>query len=339
MQPGFAVSTGVHVALLAVSILGLTAARPLDAGQTEAMPIELITPTEYDQLTKGAKTSKVLDKPPQIKTAKVADADPEEKADLKEAKQEVKAPPPPPPPTPEPKMAEQTPPPPPKPAESKPEPPKPPEAKPQQVSEDALPKQTPAEKQRDEQKPDPKPEQQKAEQKPEPPKPPVKTPPPPKKTAEQKPPPKPPERTFSADKIAALLDKREPVRTASASREMMETTTAGTARGTASKLSISQRTAIEGMMREQISPCWNPPIGAAGAEDMKVTIRFQLNSDGTLDGEPSVVQWQSSAGFQAAADSALRAVRRCSPLHLPAEAYDYWRDVQINFDPKDMLGG
>lgn len=342
-QPGFVASAFIHAALLVVSVVGLTAARPLEAGQSEAMPIELITPSEFDQLTKGTKTAKVIDKPPGIKAAKIAEAEPVEPTELKQAKQDVKAPPPPPPPAPEAKAPEPAPPPPPKQAESKPaEPPKPPEAKPippQQVSEDALPKQKPAEKPQDQAKPEPpKPDQQKAEQKPEPPKPPVKTPPPPVKTAEpQKP--KPPTPTFSADKIAALLDKREPVRTASASRDMVPVTTAGTARGLASKLSISQRSAIDGALREQIAPCWNPPVGAAGAVDLRVTVRFQLSADGTLDGQPDIVQWQSAPGFQAAADSALRAVRRCSPLHLPAEAFDYWRDVQINFDPKDMLGG
>jgi colicin import membrane protein len=40
-----------------------------------------------------------------------------------------------------------------------------------------------------------------------------------------------------------------------------------------------------------------------------------------------------------AAESALRAVRRCQPYTMPAAKYDIWRDVEVTFDPRDMFGG
>jgi colicin import membrane protein len=362
MRTGFVLSSGAHAAIIAWATFNFFSPKPFDVGPSESLPVELISPTEFDQLTKGSRTSKIVEKPV-IRAIKLADADPEDTPELKEAKQEVKPAPPPPAEPPKPEVAKVEPDPipvpkpvekvePPKPEkvkapEPKPEPPKeaakppepkPPEPKPEPAVAKAEPKPEP--KPEPEKKPDPKPEPPKeAAKPPEPkpePKPPEKKPPPPKPAVAQ---PKPPERSFDSNKIAALLDKREPVRTASAGREIAAASTAGIPRGTATRLSLSERSAIGEKLRQQITPCWNPPIGAQGADKIRVVVRFQLNADGTLAGQPSVAEWGTAAGFQAAADSALRAVRRCSPVTLPSESYDFWKDVEINFDPRDMLGG
>ena len=47
---------------------------------------------------------------------------------------------------------------------------------------------------------------------------------------------------------------------------------------------------------------------------------------------------RSDAFFRSAAESALRAVLRCSPLRLPREKYDTWKNSTFTFDPRDMLG-
>ena len=36
------------------------------------------------------------------------------------------------------------------------------------------------------------------------------------------------------------------------------------------------------------------------------------------------------------AETARRAVLRCSPLKLPAKLYEFWRQADINFDPESM---
>jgi hypothetical protein len=43
--------------------------------------------------------------------------------------------------------------------------------------------------------------------------------------------------------------------------------------------------------------------------------------------------------YRAAAESALRATKnpKCQPLPLPLDQYDQWRNMVLNFDPKDML--
>jgi colicin import membrane protein len=109
----------------------------------------------------------------------------------------------------------------------------------------------------------------------------------------------------------------------------------GTRIGTASLLSQSEIDAL----RAQIQACWNPPVGAENAQELIVRVRVQFRLDGTLSAEPTLVNRGSSPYFQVAAESALRAVRRCQPYTMPAAKYDIWRDVEVTFDPRDMFGG
>ena len=39
------------------------------------------------------------------------------------------------------------------------------------------------------------------------------------------------------------------------------------------------------------------------------------------------------------AESALRAVRLCQPLRVPSSGYERWKELQLNFDAREMLGG
>lgn len=90
--------------------------------------------------------------------------------------------------------------------------------------------------------------------------------------------------------------------------------------------------------------CWSIPAGAKEAENLKVTIRVRLRPDGTLARAPEVVEKtrMNAPGqefFRTAAESALRAVRKCVPFELPREKYDLWQDTEIVFDPKEILTG
>ena len=104
-------------------------------------------------------------------------------------------------------------------------------------------------------------------------------------------------------------------------------------------LSMSELDAI----RSQIAKCWSVPAGAKNAENLQVTLRVQLQQDGTVItvelADESVPRYGSGdTFFRAAADSALRAVRQCSPLkNLPPEKYQTWKDIIMTFDPKEML--
>jgi colicin import membrane protein len=182
----------------------------------------------------------------------------------------------------------------------------------------------------------PKKEEVKPEPKPEPvaaPLPPKRQPPKPK-TPETAKADTPKQRDFNPDKIAALLDRREPQRQRAAD-EVSPTAALGTSIGNAPRLTQSEIDAL----RAQIQACWNPPVGAENAQELIVRLRVQFRTDGTLSAEPALVNNGSSPYFRVAAESAMRAVRRCQPYTLPAAKYEIWRDVEVTFDPRDMFGG
>lgn len=113
----------------------------------------------------------------------------------------------------------------------------------------------------------------------------------------------------------------------------------GVAPVTSETLSLSDMDAL----KYQLARCWNIPSGAMNAEDLIVDIRVQVNPDRTVKTAEIVDQsrYRSDSFFAAAADSARRAVFNpmCSPLAVPEDKYDVWKDMLIRFNPKDMFGG
>jgi len=104
----------------------------------------------------------------------------------------------------------------------------------------------------------------------------------------------------------------------------------------------SQITASEvDLVREQIARCWNVPAGARDARDLVVEIRVVVEPDGNVRQATIVDQARlgSDPFFRAAAESARRAFfnPQCRPLHLPPDKYPIWKDLVVDFSPKDIL--
>jgi len=223
------------------------------------------------------------------------------------------------------------------------------EEKPQAVKEAAKKQEPQPEEKKAEQKPEEKPKAEppkEAAAKPEPKKAEV------KKEEAKKPEPKPEQadaapkkpaapkkqaakRDFNTDRIAALLNKipdaaDEPAPVTPSDEPPKKVR--GQSNGTEMTMSVNEIDAL----RARIAQCWSPPPGGLGAEQIVVKLRLRLNEDGTLVGYPTIANRGSSPFFQAAADSAVRAVFQCQPYALPAEKYALWRDMILNFDPSDM---
>jgi outer membrane biosynthesis protein TonB len=94
-------------------------------------------------------------------------------------------------------------------------------------------------------------------------------------------------------------------------------------------------------IRQQFMQCWNVPAGARNAHELRVVLQVKLESDGTVTSVELAqdrARYYTDNFFRAAADSAMRAVNRCSPLkNLPTGKYETWKFLEISFDPKDML--
>ena len=107
------------------------------------------------------------------------------------------------------------------------------------------------------------------------------------------------------------------------------------------RLTLSEEDAI----RAQFMQCWSIPLGIPYDDTMIVKIKIYLNTDGSLLKTPEVVQHErmnkpSEKYFRTLAESALRAVRRCDPIKVPdVERYDNWKNLQLNFDPREILRG
>ena len=148
---------------------------------------------------------------------------------------------------------------------------------------------------------------------------------------------------FDADRIAALLNK---VPSASAPPPAPPPDQPAKAKGPAlgapdgrdQQLSASEKAMLNGIIESRLNACWRLPSAGGGSDTPVVTLRWRLNPDGSLDGDPVVIErTRSDALFQLAADAAIRAVRECAPFPLPRDKYNHWKVIIRDFDPGAML--
>jgi outer membrane biosynthesis protein TonB len=298
--PGMIASGVAHAALLIYAAVGFTSAKAYDPHQ-EALPVEVVTLSEFDQLTKGHQLAKEKAETPKVEAKKIAAVDTKPPPPSPEAKEDVMAPPP----APEPEVEVP-----------------PPEPKPPEKAEAPPPEPTPA--------PEPKPQDLPKPEKKVEKKPPEK---PPEKKAEKKP--EKPKVKFDPSKIASLVDKRDPGHKAAEARVASNVTTAGTASGTASQLSLSQDSMIGKMIQDQLYACWTPPIGTQQSPDLLASIEFNVTEQGILVGTPVLKNSSPNPLFTSFAESAMRAVQACTqptrPLKLPIEHYNKWQLITLDF--------
>ena len=81
--------------------------------------------------------------------------------------------------------------------------------------------------------------------------------------------------------------------------------------------------------------CFSPPLGATSAEAARLLV--ELNRDGSVSGTPQIISAASTQLGDTTARAAVRAVQRCGPYQLAAEKYEEWRQVDVTFDPTDVL--
>ncbi|MDX3929154.1 MAG: hypothetical protein QHC90_25555 [Shinella sp.] len=142
------------------------------------------------------------------------------------------------------------------------------------------------------------------------------------------------ESDFNADEVAALLNKQEAAG-GGAKRSTEEAALGGKKTTGGSKLSMSEMDALRG----QIQNNWSIIPGMADASDVRIQVKMQLDRNGDIVGEPEVVATGGSdAARRALAGGARRAIMKSRPFKgLPAEKYDAWSEVVVNFDPSSMF--
>jgi outer membrane biosynthesis protein TonB len=142
---------------------------------------------------------------------------------------------------------------------------------------------------------------------------------------------------FDANQVAQLLDKREPQRQIATAQSVNDSATLGAAIGAQNaQLSQSEIDAL----RARISNCWSPPPGIDANSKLYVVLRVLFKTDGSMSQAPVLVEGSASPLGPALAESAKRALLLCQPFTmLKLEHYDQWKDIELKFDPHELLGG
>ena len=140
------------------------------------------------------------------------------------------------------------------------------------------------------------------------------------------------------NQIAALIDKAKEEE-AVKQKKTNKLTQNSQKNSFATGLTLSEEDAL----RAQIFGCWSVPLGLPYNEDLLVRIRLNLKKDGTIT-KSEILDHQrmnrpGQKFYKVLAESALRAVRLCQPLKVPPTGYDKWKEIQLNFNPTEMIRG
>ena len=105
------------------------------------------------------------------------------------------------------------------------------------------------------------------------------------------------------------------------------------------KLTLSEEDAL----KAQIFGCWSIPLGLPYNEDLLVRIKLKLEPDGSVTKteilDHARMNKPGQGFYKVLAESALRAVKLCQPLRVPNTGYERWKELQLNFDAREMLEG
>jgi outer membrane biosynthesis protein TonB len=303
---GFAGSTALHGALLALVLFGFASA-PRFADIPEAIPIETVSLSELNQIANGEKDAKPAPQPAPTPPPKPETA-------------------PTPNPTPEPPKAETTPP--------KPAPPPKAEATPSPEPEPMPPE-------RPEPQPPPPPKLATQEASVQPPVRPKIIDAPSERLKEPTPEKPKPARNFDPNTIAKVIGQGKTSTPAVAATQTAAATPQGLPHHDAPHMSMSMASALDAWLTESYLNCWNPPPGMPDGDTYVAQIRVIFNPDGSLSGRPVLINPPTDRAWRAHAESAMRAVRKCDPLKVPAEYMPYfeqWKVETIHFDPRESQG-
>ncbi len=146
------------------------------------------------------------------------------------------------------------------------------------------------------------------------------------------------EELFDPNNIAALIDKSK--------EEVGETT------DKSFKVSQNQDRTVDNIglslseedaLKAQIFGCWSIPLGLPYNENLLVRIKLKLKPDGTVIRSEILdharMNKPGQGFYKVLAESALRAIQLCQPLRVPTTGYERWKDLQLNFDAREMLEG
>ena len=143
---------------------------------------------------------------------------------------------------------------------------------------------------------------------------------------------------FDTNNIAALIDKSK-VDSAEVIKKNNDITQDQDQNIENTGLTLSEEDAL----KAQIFGCWSIPLGLPYNEDLLVRIKLKLEPDGSIAKTEIIdharMNKPGQSFYKVLAESALRAVKLCQPLRVPSTGYERWKELQLNFDAREMLEG
>jgi hypothetical protein len=143
---------------------------------------------------------------------------------------------------------------------------------------------------------------------------------------------------FDPNNIAALIDKskKEIGKTKHKTNEVTQDQDRSV---DMTSLTLSEEDAL----KAQIFGCWSIPLGLPYNENLLVRIKLKLKPDGSVIRSEILdharMNKPGQGFYKVLAESALRAIKLCQPLRVPSTGYERWKDLQLNFDAREMLAG
>jgi hypothetical protein len=143
---------------------------------------------------------------------------------------------------------------------------------------------------------------------------------------------------FDPNNIAALIDKSKE-ESAEVVKKNNDITQDQERNIENTGLSLSEEDAL----KAQIFGCWSIPLGLPYNENLLVRIKLKLKPDGSVTKteilDHARMNKPGQGFYKVLAESALRAVKLCQPLRVPTTGYERWKELQLNFDAREMLEG
>ncbi len=143
---------------------------------------------------------------------------------------------------------------------------------------------------------------------------------------------------FDPNNIAALIDKSKE-ETAEVIKKNNDITQDQDKNIENTGLTLSEEDAL----KAQIFGCWSIPLGLPYNENLLVRIKLKLKPDGSITKteilDHARMNKPGQGFYKVLAESALRAVKLCQPLRVPTTGYERWKELQLNFDAREMLEG
>ena len=143
---------------------------------------------------------------------------------------------------------------------------------------------------------------------------------------------------FDPNSIAALIDKSKEEQ-AETTKKLDKITQSQDNNMNLSGLTLSEEDAL----KAQIFGCWSIPLGLPYNENLLVRIKLKLKPDGSVIKteilDHTRMNKPGQGFYKVLAESALRAIQLCQPLRVPTTGYERWKDLQLNFDAREMLEG